>query len=49
MKNVPIWERREMQEAAIQRGPGDVSGQRALLLDDLIESGSRSAAWPRSP
>jgi predicted amidophosphoribosyltransferase len=29
-----------MQEAAIQRGPGEVGSQRVLLLDDMIESGS---------
>ena len=39
MKNVPIWERPETLQVAIQKG-ADVAGERILLLDDLMESGS---------
>jgi competence protein ComFC len=40
MKNVAIWERQEMLNEAIQKGPAEATGLRILLLDDLIESSS---------
>lgn len=40
MKNVPIGERQELLNDAIQKGSADLRGKRVLLFDDLIESGS---------
>ena len=40
MKNVPVWERQETLQEAIQPGHEVVEGKSVLLFDDLIESGS---------
>ena len=40
MKNIPVWERQETLQEAIQAGQEEVKGKSLLLFDDLIESGS---------
>jgi competence protein ComFC len=40
MKNIAVPERDRLLHDAIQNGPGDITGQRILLIDDVIESGA---------
>jgi predicted amidophosphoribosyltransferase len=39
MKNVPTYEREDLLKDAIQKGPASVVGVRALIVDDLWQTG----------